>query len=43
MTSNWARVAYEFHGECVDEEVAGVDVGIFGADGFETRCQRSPA
>ena len=30
-----ARVADEFHGEGVDEEVAGVDVGIFGADGFE--------
>ncbi len=30
-----ARVADKFHGECVDIEVAGVDVGIFGADGFE--------
>jgi len=30
-----ARVADEFHGERVDVEVAGFDVGIFGADGFE--------
>ena len=30
-----AGVADEFHGEGVDIKVAGVDVGIFGADGFE--------
>ncbi len=30
-----AGVADELHGERVDEEVAGVDVGVFGADGFE--------
>jgi len=30
-----ARVADEFHGERVDVEMAGVDVGIFGADGLE--------
>jgi len=30
-----ARVADEFHGERVDVEMAGFDVGVFGADGFE--------
>ena len=30
-----AGVADQFHGEGVDEEVAGVDVGVFPADGFE--------
>jgi len=30
-----AGVADEFHGEGVDEQVAGIDFGIFGADGFE--------
>lgn len=30
-----ARIADELHGEGVDVKVAGLDVGIFGADGFE--------
>jgi len=30
-----AGIANEFHGESVDVEVAGFDVGIFGANGFE--------
>ena len=30
-----AGIADEFHGEGIDVEMAGIDIGIFGANGFE--------